>query len=135
MMMLTHFYDLLFFEDWKQDLWTRRFVRDYLRYIDEIPCAAARVVEAVKQKSRVIDGNNPDGLFDSKSLMAFAYFLISLHCLRTPLPFLFLTESAMASAIASKFEISFCAFSIRARACVFLAMVLVLGAIVYIFRV
>lgn len=32
--MLTHFYAFLFFEDWQHDLWTKRFVRDHLRYID-----------------------------------------------------------------------------------------------------
>jgi len=34
----------LFFADWRHDLWTKRFVRDHLRYVDEIQCAAARVV-------------------------------------------------------------------------------------------
>jgi hypothetical protein len=29
--LLVHFYAFLFFEDWKQDLWTKRFVRDHLR--------------------------------------------------------------------------------------------------------
>jgi hypothetical protein len=58
--LLTHFYAFLFFADWKQDLWSKRFVRDHLRYIDEIVCAAARVVEAVRARSK-----NKDGLFDS----------------------------------------------------------------------
>jgi GDP-fucose protein O-fucosyltransferase len=29
--LLVHFYAFLFFEDWKQDVWTKRFVRDHLR--------------------------------------------------------------------------------------------------------
>jgi hypothetical protein len=58
--LLTHFYAFVFFADWRADLWSKRFVRDHLRYIDEIMCAAARVVEAVRKKSK-----NKDGLFDS----------------------------------------------------------------------
>jgi hypothetical protein len=37
----VHFYAFLFFEDWHTDLWVKRFVRDHLRYLDEIQCAAA----------------------------------------------------------------------------------------------
>eukprot|EP00978_Attheya_sp_CCMP212_P048149 scaffold478846_cov59-Attheya_sp.AAC.3 len=59
--LLTHFYTFLYFEDWKQDLWTKRFVRDHLRYIDEIQCAAARVVHKIRERVR----NNPNGEFDS----------------------------------------------------------------------
>jgi hypothetical protein len=58
--LLTHFYAFVFFADWRADLWSKRFVRDHLRYIDEIFCAAARVVEAVRKRSK-----NKDGLFDS----------------------------------------------------------------------
>jgi len=29
--LLTHFYSFVFFEDWKQDVWTKRFVRDHVR--------------------------------------------------------------------------------------------------------
>lgn len=64
--LLTHFYAFLFFEDWKQQLWENRFVRDHLRYIDELQCAAARVVSALreiaKKKSR---DDNPNGEFDT----------------------------------------------------------------------
>lgn len=48
--MLVHFYAFLFFADWKADLWTKRFVRDHVRYVDEIQCAAARVVHAIRAK-------------------------------------------------------------------------------------
>lgn len=58
--LLTHFYAFIFFADWKADLWSKRFVRDHLRYIDEIMCAAARVVEAVRKRSK-----DKAGQFDS----------------------------------------------------------------------
>lgn len=48
--MLVHFYAFLFFADWKADLWTKRFVRDHVRYVDEIQCAAARVIHAIRAK-------------------------------------------------------------------------------------
>ena len=61
--LLTHFYVFLFFENYHQDLWIKRFVRDHLRYIDEIQCAAARVVHQVRTKA--IENGNPDGIYDS----------------------------------------------------------------------
>jgi GDP-fucose protein O-fucosyltransferase len=62
--LLVHFYAFLFFQDWKEDLWTKRFIRDHVRYVDEIQCAAARVVEAVRQHARD-KGTSADGIFDS----------------------------------------------------------------------
>lgn len=38
-------------------------MRDHLRYVDEIQCAAARVVKAVRQKAR--EHGNEDGIFDT----------------------------------------------------------------------
>jgi len=61
--LLVHFYAFVFFEDWKQQLWTNRFVRDHLRYIDELQCGAARVVEALHEKAR--ENGNPKGIFDT----------------------------------------------------------------------
>jgi hypothetical protein len=61
--LLVHFYAFLFFEDWHHDLWTKRFVRDHLRYLDEIQCAAARIVNAMRQHAR--DNGNPSGEFDT----------------------------------------------------------------------
>jgi hypothetical protein len=61
--LLVHFYAFLYFEDWHQDLWTKRFVRDHLRYIDEIQCAAARIVHAVREKAR--ENGDPSGTFDT----------------------------------------------------------------------
>jgi GDP-fucose protein O-fucosyltransferase len=50
--LLVQFYSFLFFEDWRQDLWTKRFIRDNVRYNDEIQCAAARVVAAIRDRVR-----------------------------------------------------------------------------------
>jgi hypothetical protein len=47
---LAHWYDYLFFQDWRQDLWAKRFVRDHLRYRDEIQCASARIVAALRAR-------------------------------------------------------------------------------------
>ena len=67
--LLVHFYMFLFFESWESDLWTKRFVRDHLRYIDQIQCAAARIVQAIRDKARENASrngrSNPDGLFDT----------------------------------------------------------------------
>jgi hypothetical protein len=62
--LLVHFYAFLFLEDWRMDTWMKRFVRDHIRYIDEIQCAAARIVHAVRERSRK---RNPElsGDFDS----------------------------------------------------------------------
>jgi hypothetical protein len=50
--LLVHYYAFLFFQDWKQDLWMKRFVRDHVRYIDEIQCAAARIIAALRERAR-----------------------------------------------------------------------------------
>lgn len=72
--MLAHFYASLFFQDWRQDLWMKRFMRDHLRYVDEIQCAAARVLAAVRQRSR--DRGDTEGNFDSFHVRRgdFSYF-------------------------------------------------------------
>lgn len=51
---LTNFYHFLFFQKWQDDLWLKRFIRDHVRYVDEIQCAAARIVQALRQKARQI---------------------------------------------------------------------------------
>lgn len=38
--LLVHFYAFLFFQDYETDLWMKRFIRDHVRYIDEIQCGA-----------------------------------------------------------------------------------------------
>ncbi|KAL7545852.1 hypothetical protein ACHAWF_009205 [Thalassiosira exigua] len=53
-------------QNWRQDLWTKWFVRDHQRYTDEIQCAAARVVTAVRKLACDRDSSgNPKGEFDS----------------------------------------------------------------------
>lgn len=59
--LLIWFYQFLFFENWKQDLWSKRFVRDHLRYKDELQCAAARIVAAMRDKAR--KNHNSNGEF------------------------------------------------------------------------
>jgi hypothetical protein len=60
--MLTHFYTMLFFEDPLMDRWTKRFVRDHVRYRDEMYCVAAKVVGRVREISR---NNGDEGEYDS----------------------------------------------------------------------
>ena len=61
--LLSHFYALLFFEDWRQDLWVKRFVRDHFRYVDELQCGAARIVDALRQIS--IQNGDTTGAYDT----------------------------------------------------------------------
>jgi predicted kinase len=61
--LVVHFYAFLFFEDWRRDLWTKRLIRDHLRYVDAIQCAAARVVHALRERAR--QHGNADAVFHS----------------------------------------------------------------------
>ena len=61
--MLVHFYEFLHFENYHHDLWSKRFVRDHLRYIDQIQCVAAKIVQAMKEKA--IENGNGNGDFDT----------------------------------------------------------------------
>ena len=66
--LLTHFYAFVFFADWRQDLWSKRFVRDHLRYVDDIMCAAARVIEKVREHARKNPRHEPsrlEGVYDA----------------------------------------------------------------------
>jgi len=64
--LLVHFYSFIFFQDWKQDMWTKRFVRDHIRYRDELMCAAARIVDAVRNRAKAKNPeSNPQGVFDA----------------------------------------------------------------------
>ncbi|KAL3905536.1 MAG: hypothetical protein SGARI_004414 [Bacillariaceae sp.] len=47
--LLVHYYAFIFFEDWREQMWMNRFVRDHLHYQDEIQCAAARIVAKVRE--------------------------------------------------------------------------------------
>jgi GDP-fucose protein O-fucosyltransferase len=51
--LLAQFYTFVFFADYRQDLWMKRFVRDHLRYIDDVFCAAARVIQALRQDAAI----------------------------------------------------------------------------------
>jgi len=61
--LLVHFYALFFFEDWEQDIWLKRFVRDHFRYLDSLQCAAARIVQQVRRKA--VENGNPEGKYHS----------------------------------------------------------------------
>ena len=64
--LLIHFYSVMFFEDWRQDLFYKRFVRDNIRYTDQLICTAAKLVEAIRDRARARDPvNNPNGEFDA----------------------------------------------------------------------
>lgn len=56
--LLVHFYAFVFFDDWKADLWMKRFIRDHVRYTDEIQCAAARLIRELRKVS-------PNGIYDA----------------------------------------------------------------------
>ena len=57
---------MIFVEDWRLDLYIKRFIRDHVRYTDWIQCAAGRVVEAISTVARVNDpARNPHGEFYS----------------------------------------------------------------------
>ena len=62
--LLVHFYAFLFFQDFKTDLWMKRFVRDHVRYVDNIQCAAARIVHKLRTLTAKDDVNGR-GKFDS----------------------------------------------------------------------
>lgn len=60
--LLVHFYAFIFFQDYRSDLWMKRFVRDHVRYTDDVQCAAARVIEAIRKHSKE-KGNG--GVYDA----------------------------------------------------------------------
>jgi GDP-fucose protein O-fucosyltransferase len=63
---LIQFMAYLFFESWEQDLQMKRFLRDHLRFSDIIQCAAARIVEEIREiAAKVGNGTNDSGGFDT----------------------------------------------------------------------
>jgi len=46
--LLKNFYSFLYFQDKEQNKFYKRFVRDYMRYQDEIQCAAHRVLQKIR---------------------------------------------------------------------------------------
>jgi hypothetical protein len=59
--LLVHFYAFLLFQDWREELRTKRFIRDRVRYGDEIQCAAARIVAELRDHVRRKSGSTPGG--------------------------------------------------------------------------
>jgi hypothetical protein len=71
---LMPFYSFSFYEDWKEALWIKRFMRDHIRYNNELMCAAARVVGAIREKAKEYDPEgNKEGRFHTSKF----YFLPS----------------------------------------------------------
>ena len=63
---LIQFFAYMFFENWEHELQMKRFIRDHLRFSDIIQCAAARIVNAIREIAKNSgDGNNIDGSFDT----------------------------------------------------------------------
>lgn len=62
---LLPFYTFHYFQNWKQELWTKRFIRDHIRYNDEIMCAAARIVAIIRKDAKAHSPENKDGLFNT----------------------------------------------------------------------
>jgi hypothetical protein len=58
--MLVHYYAFLFLESYQEDLWMKRFMRDHVRYNDEIQCAAARIVHAMRLHDKSRKKDHPD---------------------------------------------------------------------------
>ncbi|OEU11907.1 hypothetical protein FRACYDRAFT_245030 [Fragilariopsis cylindrus CCMP1102] len=59
---LANWYDYIFYENYHQDLWMKRFMRDSLRYNNEIQCCAARIIKSIRTISRE---NNENGIYHS----------------------------------------------------------------------
>jgi len=63
--LITQFYAFLWFEDWRHDLWSKRFIRDNLRYNNEIMCLAARIINSLRNHARKRSPGNIDGIYDA----------------------------------------------------------------------
>lgn len=50
--LLEHFYTYIFFENESLDRYYKRFVRDYVHYMDEIFCKGAMIIAKLKEESR-----------------------------------------------------------------------------------
>ena len=58
--LLVHYYAFLFPQHWSDNLRMMRLIRDQLRYKDEIQCAAARIVDAMRQEQESLVGTASD---------------------------------------------------------------------------
>ncbi|KAL7455629.1 hypothetical protein ACHAWC_007164 [Mediolabrus comicus] len=63
--MIQPFYSFIFWEDWRQQLWALRFIRDKLVYKEEIVCLAARMISAMREYVRQRTPENTKGLYDA----------------------------------------------------------------------
>jgi len=101
--LFMQFYAFSFFEDPRQATWSYRLIRDHLRYKDVIMCAAARIIEAIKQQSH--SSSNPTGTYHS------------LHLRRTEGLF----ESQYKEAVISEDELMQSLSSIEANSTIYVA--------------
>jgi len=63
--LILPFYAFMFWEDWRQQLFAMRFVRDNLVYNDAIFCLAARMVNTIRDYVRQRSPENAEGLYDA----------------------------------------------------------------------
>ena len=82
--LLVHFYAILFFIDDKVGNFYKRFARDFLRYPDEVFCAAGKIILALMYENNVLAGtNNPMADLDAELVGGYS----SLHVRRGDLQF------------------------------------------------
>ncbi len=60
---LQHHYAYTFFADPSMQSFYKRFIRDYMRYKDNIQCAGAELLRYVREDAKKSIPNNPDGTF------------------------------------------------------------------------
>ena len=80
--LLVHFYNFVFMEDYHHDLWLKRFVRDHLRYKDEIQCAAARVVQRMRTLARQHNNGGGSSSFGDETTKGVSDEFDSFHIRR-----------------------------------------------------
>lgn len=82
--LLIHFYSILFFTDDKVGNFYKRFARDFVRYHDEVFCAAGKIILALMYENDVLTGtNNSMAELDTELVGGYS----SLHVRRGDLQF------------------------------------------------
>lgn len=82
--LLVHFYAVLFFTDDKVGNFYKRFARDFIRYHDEVFCAAGKIILALMYENNVLTGTtNPMADLDTELIGGYS----SLHVRRGDLQF------------------------------------------------
>jgi len=56
--LLIHYYNLIYFTDPMMNNYVKRFVRDFLRYKDEIFCAAGKIIRSIPTTSSELEDSN-----------------------------------------------------------------------------